>query len=450
MKGSIGNFFAIRKQYRINLKNKIKNKRITKIILIPFVFVYSIIGYNKRNGKKENNFKTNDINNTKVNNIKYITKVNNIKHNTKVDNIKHDTKVNNIKYKPKIENVNKPKIINKLKLVKNINFISYKKPNKKIIVNLSKKQKFNTNTIIKKSKLSKGIVSVKNKENSKTNNNKNMIIWIKSKNNDLKNIEEEIKKLENDIINCISYKETYSLERKVKELLDKLIIIKNEQETIKNKKFDNKIKELDIFNLKDGTIINDYINRLNDNYKKIYETKKKILNSNKKKTIKDIKKVTKVSKKEVKIKTDFELINENILNQIKYYKYLLSRKRSKINILNDIMFTGLNFYYNPILNFKSNLNYLVSLVTLSNCLKTMYKLLNNNDENYLLFNYQEEIVLYNEILYDIFLLKNELNNKFSNEQIANIINELNNLENEFTLKVKSLNFQKTLKRNMFN
>ena len=46
MKGSIGGFFNIRRQYRINLKNKLKAKRITKIIVMPFIFVYSIIGYN--------------------------------------------------------------------------------------------------------------------------------------------------------------------------------------------------------------------------------------------------------------------------------------------------------------------------------------------------------------------------------------------------------------------
>lgn len=420
MKGSIGNFFAIRKQYRINLKKK--TKKIIKKMVIPLTFIYSLVGYNKNNSK--NKLKKEEIRKQSKKEIK----IQNIKKEKNIMQNKNEIKKQNINKK---DNIIKDKQINLNK--KPINNMSVKN----IVVN--QKKVFNKNVKLNK------IVPLETKLILKKENKPINLKKVELKNDikkdykdiiiDLEIIETEINKLELEIFNCVSYNETYLLERKTKELLNKLFLIKNEYELNINFNSENIV-------LKENEI-NEYIDRLNNDYKKIYETKKKLLTSCKKE-VKNDKQPKKVEKSK-KVKTNFELVNEEILNQIKYYKYLMSFKKSKFESLNSIMFVGLNFYSNSFLNIKGDLKYFASLITLINCFKVMRKLLNNNDELCITYNYQDEIYLYNEILFEIFLLKIELNKNYNEEQIINIIDELNILENEFMTKIKKINFQKTLK-----
>lgn len=452
MKGSIGNFFNIRRQYRINLKNKIKERKVTKIIIMPFIFIYSIIGYNLHYKNKKENKKQNKQFN--IENIKQNKQfdIENIKQKQKTNtpflkDVKNTSKkeIKNISFKTgnkqKTENiVQKPKMI-------------IKKQTNKFIVN--KKNKGFNLPEQKEQKLEKVIVTeVKKTKDDKLNKkDKNFIInWVKTKNEKLKKIDEEIIKLETRIKNCTNYKDTYEIERKTKELLEQLNHIKKDYEyLIKDKNITKEMKTYVISKLDVGTLITNYINRLNDNYKQIYDVKKKILTPIKKdEQLKNINKQNelKQEKKQVKKKTELELINEEILLQIEYFKRLNHSKGTKIFKLKNIMFLGISYYTNPFPKIISSYKYLASLVVLNNCLKAMRKIIEPNNEAYMLYTFQEELELYNNALYEITLLKDSLMNKYDEKEILTILRQLNNLEKDFNNKINELSFQKVLKRNI--
>lgn len=451
MKGSIGGFFNIRRQYRINLKNKLKAKRITKIIVMPFIFVYSIIGYNINIKNKKEKIKQSEqfiIENKKhkqeanIHTLQYV-KGTPKKEIKKTKNISLFKVINNEK-KDKQENVlSKPitiakKQASKFKTTKKVQELKNtkqkeQKSEKKIIVEIKPAQE------LKKDKLN-------------TNDKSFIIDWVKIKIEELKKIDEEINELETQIKNCTNYKDTYDMERKIKELLERLNHIKKDYENlIEDKKITKETKLYATSKLEEGVMFINYINILNNDYKQIYDVKRKILTPTKKEEqSKNINKQNEIKqeKKQEKKKTELELINEEILLQIEYFKRLSHSKGSKIFNLKNIMFLGISYYMNPFLKIISSYKYLASLVVLNNCLKAMRKMIEPNSEEYMLYAFQEELELYNKVLLEIILLKDSLINRYNEKEIVTILEQLNNLEKDFNKKVKELSFQKTLKRNI--
>lgn len=451
MKGSIGGFFNIRRQYRINLKNKLKAKRITKIIVMPFIFVYSFIGYNINIKNKKEKIKQSEqfiIENKKhkqeanIHTLQYV-KGTPKKEIKKTKNISL-FKVTNNEEKDKQENVlSKPitiakKQASKFKTTKKVQELKNtkqkeQKSEKKIIVEIKPAQE------LKKDKLN-------------TNDQSFIIDWVKIKIEELKKIDEEINELETQIKNCTNYKDTYDMERKTKELLKRLNYIKKDYENlIEDKKITKETKLYATSKLEEGVIFINYINILNNDYKQIYDVKRKILTPTKKEEqSKNINKQNEIKqeKKQEKKKTELELINEEILLQIEYFKRLSHSKGSKIFNLKNIMFLGISYYMNPFHKIISSYKYLASLVVLNNCLKAMRKMIEPNSEEYMLYAFQEELELYNKVLLEIILLKDSLINRYNEKEIVTILEQLNNLEKDFNKKVKELSFQKTLKRNI--
>ena len=242
------------------------------------------------------------------------------------------------------------------------------------------------------------------------------------------------------------------MERKIKELLERLNHIKKDYENlIEDKKITKETKLYATSKLEEGVMFINYINILNNDYKQIYDVKRKILTPTKKEEqSKNINKQNEIKqeKKQEKKKTELELINEEILLQIEYFKRLSHSKGSKIFNLKNIMFLGISYYMNPFPKIISSYKYLASLVVLNNCLKAMRKMIEPNSEEYMLYAFQEELELYNKVLLEIILLKDSLINRYNEKEIVTILEQLNNLEKDFNKKVKELSFQKTLKRNI--
>lgn len=451
MKGSIGGFFNIRRQYRINLKNKLKAKKITKIIVMPFIFVYSIIGYNINIKNKKEKIKQSE---------QFIIENKKHKQEANIHTLQYvkDTPKKEIK---KTKNISLFKVTNNEKKDKQENVLS--KP-----ITIAKKQasKFKTtkkvqelkNTKQKEQKSRKKIiVEIKpaqelKKDKLNTNDKSFIIDWVKIKIEELKKIDEEINELETQIKNCTNYKDTYEMERKIKELLKRLNHIKKDYENlIEDKKITKETKLYATSKLEEGVMFINYINILNNDYKQIYDVKRKILTPTKKEEqSKNINKQNEIKqeKKQEKKKTELELINEEILLQIEYFKRLSHSKGSKIFNLKNIMFLGISYYMNPFPKIISSYKYLASLVVLNNCLKAMRKMIEPNSEEYMLYAFQEELELYNKVLLEIILLKDSLINRYNEKEIITILEQLNNLEKDFNKKVKELSFQKTLKRNI--
>lgn len=451
MKGSIGGFFNIRRQYRINLKNKLKAKKITKIVIMPFIFVYSIIGYNINIKNKKEKIKQSEqfiIENKKQKQEANIHTLQYVKDTPKKEIKKTKNislfKVTNNEEKDKQENVlSKPitiakKQASKFKTTKKVQELKNtkqkeQKSDKKIIVEIKPAQE------LKKDKLN-------------TNDKSFIIDWVKIKIEELKKIDEEINELETQIKNCTNYKDTYEMERKTKELLKRLNYIKKDYENlIEDKKITKETKLYATSKLEEGVMFINYINILNNDYKQIYDVKRKILTPTKKEEqSKNINKQNEIKQetKQEKKKTELELINEEILLQIEYFKRLSHSKGSKIFNLKNIMFLGISYYMNPFPKIISSYKYLVSLVVLNNCLKAMRKMIEPNSEEYMLYAFQEELELYNKVLLEIILLKDSLINRYNEKEIITILEQLNNLEKDFNKKVKELSFQKTLKRNI--
>ena len=427
MKGSIGGFFNIRRQYRINLKNKLKAKKITKIIVMPFIFVYSIIGYNINIKNKKEKIKQSE---------QFIIENKKHKQEANIHALQYvkDTPKKEIK---KTNNVSLFKVTNNEEKDKQENVLS--KP-----ITIAKKQ-------ASKFKTTKKVQELK-KDKLNTNDKSFIIDWVKIKIEELKKIDEEISELETRIKNCTNYKDTYDMERKIKELLERLNHIKKDYENlIEDKKITKEAKLYATSKLEEGVMFINYINILNNDYKKIYDVKRKILSPTKKKEqSKNINKQNEIKqeKKQEKKKTELELINEEILLQIEYFKRLSHSKGSKIFNLKNIMFLGISYYMNPFPKIISSYKYLASLVVLNNCLKAMRKMIEPNSEEYMLYAFQEELELYNKVLLEIILLKNSLINRYNEKEIVTILEQLNNLEKDFNKKVKELSFQKTLKRNI--
>ena len=451
MKGSIGGFFNIRRQYRINLKNKLKAKKITKIIVMPFIFVYSIIGYNINIKNKKEKIKQSEqfiIENKKHKQEANIHALQYVKDTPKKEIKKTNNvslfKVTNNEEKDKQENVlSKPITIAKKQASK---FKTTKKVQE--LKNTKQKEQKSEKTIIVEIKPAQEL----KKDKLNTNDKSFIIDWVKIKIEELKKIDEEISELETRIKNCTNYKDTYDMERKIKELLERLNHIKKDYENlIEDKKITKETKLYATSKLEEGVMFINYINILNNDYKKIYDVKRKILSPTKKKEqSKNINKQNEIKqeKKQEKKKTELELINEEILLQIEYFKRLSHSKGSKIFNLKNIMFLGISYYMNPFPKNISSYKYLASLVVLNNCLKAMRKMIEPNSEEYMLYAFQEELELYNKVLLEIILLKNSLINRYNEKEIVTILEQLNNLEKDFNKKVKELSFQKTLKRNI--
>lgn len=451
MKGSIGGFFNIRRQYRINLKNKLKAKKITKIIVMPFVFVYSIIGYNINIKNKKEKAKQSEqfiIENKKHKQEANIHTLRYVKDTSKKEIKKPKNvslfKVTNNEEKDKQENVlSKPITIAKKQASK---FKTTKKVQE--LKNTKQKEQKSEKTIVVEIKPVQGL----KKAELNTNDKSFIIDWVKTKIEELKKIDEEINELETQIKNCTNYKDTYEMERKTKELLERLNYIKKDYENlIENKKITKETKLYATSKLEEGAMFINYINILNNDYKQIYDVKRKILTPTKKKEqSKNINKQNEIKqeKKQEKKKTELELINEEILLQIEYFKRLNHSKGSKIFNLKNIMFLGISYYMNPFPKIISSYKYLASLVVLNNCLKAMRKMIEPNSEEYMLYAFQEELELYNKALIEITLLKDSLINRYNEKEIVTILEQLNNLEKDFNKKVKELSFQKILKRNI--
>ena len=193
-----------------NLKNKLKAKRITKIIVMPFIFVYSFIGYNINIKNKKEKIKQSEqfiIENKKhkqeanIHTLQYV-KGTPKKEIKKTKNISLFKVINNEK-KDKQENVlSKPitiakKQASKFKTTKKVQELKNtkqkeQKSEKKIIVEIKPAQE------LKKDKLN-------------TNDKSFIIDWVKIKIEELKKIDEEINELETQIKNCTNYKDTYDI-----------------------------------------------------------------------------------------------------------------------------------------------------------------------------------------------------------------------------------------------
>ena len=221
MKGSIGGFFNIRRQYRINLKNKLKAKKITKIVIMPFIFVYSIIGYNINIKNKKEKIKQSEqfiIENKKHKQEANIHTLQYVKDTPKKEIKKTKNislfKVTNNEEKDKQENVlSKPIIIAKKQASK---FKTTKKVQE--LKNTKQKEQKSEKKIIVETKPAQEL----KKDKLNTNDQSFIIDWVKIKIEELKKIDEEISELETEIKNCTNYKDTYEMERKTKELLKRL------------------------------------------------------------------------------------------------------------------------------------------------------------------------------------------------------------------------------------
>ena len=488
MNGVLGGFKNMLKRWRINLKNKKKNKKNQKYKhpkLISFIYsviaiIYCPFGYLFSKDKKRASIE-------KPNLYKKVEKIN-IKLDEMIIGKEHDIKT----IEKEIEIIKKeietpmstesrnyfvPKlkeIETIIKFIKNPNKISdieAKKINESLeknIKKLNKPKKINKNLL---AKLPLSLVVSKellkddsNFQDSKKINQEKKENFIEETNGILKKTNTQIKTIEMKIDKVEQYNHFYDLENQLKYLKKQIELLKEKYKIVDNMPNIN----LDKYELKKIPKKIDELLQLIDKDLKLIESKKQEMLNKKEVTSKEEEpkkqppKKTQIKKQELDdaIKAQ-QIILNNIINQNKYFDDYIkklakstNKKRTILTSLSNFASTIFNFTISllPISIFKNKiLGTLVSSIMINNSIKTMRKMLNPNLEiNYQLFidDYiKSKDILYetyelcNDSLFELSLLKQELI-LFDNNQTKNILLQIELIEKNIQKQIKSLNIKK--------
>ena len=495
MNGVLGGFKNMLRRWRINLKNKKKKEKETKITKYPrltsFIYsaiaiIYSPFGYmfskSNRQASTEQpklykkiekiNLKLDDVIIGNKENIKSIKKeIETIKKEIDIPMTTEsknyfNSKIKELEIKTKfIENPTKitpieAKVISE-SLEKNIKKINKpKKVNKELIKQLP------ISLVVTKELLSEKKEPPKNKPQTKVIKNTN---FIKEANKEIKDVTTKIKEIEIKIPNIKQYNHYYDLENDLKYLRKRLEILKEQYEQIKDKIIID--IELDKYELyKSPKKIVETL-ELIDNDLKLIENKKQELLT--KKEIKPKEQKTQEKKQEQKQKKEQkkqevddvikaqQLVLNNIINQNKYFDEYMKKMLKSTNKKHTIL-TSLSNFSNIILNFTVSLlpislfknklfGTLVSSIMINNSIKTMRRMLNPKLKiNYQLFidNYNDSKSILRDT-YDMCInsldelneLKNELSLYNSNE-IEQLLFKIELIENNIKNQMKALNIKK--------
>ena len=495
MNGVLGGFKNMLRRWRINLKNKKKKEKQTKITKYPrltsFIYstiaiIYSPFGYmfskSNRQASTEQpklykkiekiNLKLDDVIIGNKENIKSIKKeIETIKKEIDIPMTTEsknyfNSKIKELEIKTKfIESPNKitpieAKVISE-SLEKNIKKINKpKKVNKELIKQLP------ISLVVTKELLSEKKEPTKNKIQTNVIKNTN---FIKEANKEIKDVTTKIKEIEIKIPNIKQYNHYYDLENDLKYLRKRLEILKEQYEQIKDKiTIDIELDKYELY--KSPKKIVESL-ELIDNDLKLIENKKQELLT--KKEIKPKEQKTQEKKQEQKQKKEQkkqevddvikaqQLVLNNIIKQNKYFDEYMKKMLKSTNKKHTIL-TSLSNFSNIILNFTVSLlpislfknklfGTLVSSIMINNSIKTMRRMLNPKLKiNYQLFidNYNDSKSILRDT-YDMCInsldelneLKNELSLYNSNE-IEQLLFKIELIENNIKNQMKALNIKK--------
>lgn len=490
MNGVLGGFKNMLRQWRINLKNKKKKEKnqkkhfkITSFFYSTIAIIYSLFGhiFDKKNNfaKKEKPDLYKKIKNINMILDDAIIKKENVKHLKNIEKqlfeIKNETnKITNEKIKKYFDDKIK-KIEIKNKVIKNLDdgpLKNFKRTNK--IENDKKFIKENINLI------GQSIPSYSNMNEKINNNNINdekitdIKNFIKVTNNEIEIFELKIDKCELKISTVQEYNCYYDLEIELQYLQTKIQKINENYKELKLNSSYNLELDLDKYRLlKSPKKIDELLNKIKEDLeiiefkkkemliKKYSDKKNQIKEKNNTNTQKD--KIQKVEeKKHQKEIDDFTIAKEYILNNVnnqnkyleKYFRQLsnsVNKKRTIFSSLLQFSKSVLNFTFSllPITIFKNQLlSTLVSGIMINNSIKTMRKMVSPNyviNYDILLDTYasNKDIIyntynVYNNSLYELKLLKEELIILMTNKEITELLFQINKIENNIINQIEKL------------